>query len=257
MAAGVSLTALEAVTIALAGVLAGAINAVLGSGTLVTFPVLIACGYSPVVANVSNNIGLVPGTIGGVVGYRRELAGQGARARTLALGSASGAALGGTLLLTLPSKVFDSVVPVLVVLACALLAFQPRLIRVVAERRRAGANDVGFTAVAVTFVAGIYGGYFGAAQGIILVAVLGALVPDAITRTTALKNVLVGVNNGVAALLFLLFADVAWEVVVLIGAGSAVGAVVGSSVGRRVPARVLRPVFVVFGLSVAAYLVAR
>ncbi|HVE94535.1 MAG TPA: sulfite exporter TauE/SafE family protein [Acidimicrobiales bacterium] len=257
MAVSQSLTALEATTVALAGVVAGGINAVLGSGTLVTFPVLIAYGYSPVVANVSNNIGLVPGTIGGIIGYRRELDGQGVRARTLALGSGAGAALGGTLLLTLPSRVFDSVVPVLILLACVLLALQPRLTRVVVGRRRADARDVGAVSVAATFLAGIYGGYFGAAQGIILVAVLGALVPDALARTTALKNVLAGVVNLVAAVLFVVVADVAWDAVALIGAGSAVGALVGANLGRRVPARILRPIFVAFGVAVAAFLILR
>lgn len=252
-----ALTPLEAITVALAGVLAGGINAVLGSGTLVTFPLLVAYGFPPVVANVSNNIGLVPGTIGGVVGYRRELDGQGVRARTLAMGSAAGAALGGTLLLTLPSRVFDSVVPALVLLACALLAFQPRLTRAAAARRRAGARDVGVVPLAVTFVAGVYGGYFGAAQGVILVAVLGVLVPDTLARTTALKNVLAGVVNGVAAVLFLVFADIAWDAVGLIGAGSVVGALAGARLGRGVPARVLRPLFVAFGIAVAAYLVLR
>lgn len=251
------LSGFEALGIVAAGAAAGAINAMLGSGSLITFPTLVAFGYPPVTANIANNIGLVPGSMAGAFGYRRELAGQGARARTLAVGSLLGALTGATLLLRLPSDVFDAVVPVLVVTACILLAAQPALTRSLASRRRAGGRDVGGAALVVTFAAGIYGGYFGAAQGIILVATLGVLVPDAMHRTNALKNVLAGVVNATAALLFVVVAHVAWTAVALIAVGSTVGGFVGGRYGRRVPARLLRPVMVTYGCGVAAYLVLR
>ena len=252
-----SLTVLEAAAIVVAGAGAGAVNAIIGSGSLITFPTLVACGYSPVVANVSNNIGLVPGALAGSIGYRRELRGQGTRARSLAIGSTSGALLGGTLLLTLPSEVFDTIVPALVVLAVVLLALQPRVAGWVASRRRAGARDVGVAPLAVTFLAGIYGGYFGAAQGIILVGALGVLVPDALERTNALKNVLSGCVNAAAALLFVVVADVAWEAVALIAVGSVIGGTLGARYGRRIPSHILRPVIVTYGLGVALYLLTR
>ncbi len=246
---------LEAIAVVAAGVGAGFVNAVVGSGSLITFPTLLAVGFPPVIANVSNNIGLVPGAVSGVIGYRRELRGQGQRARRLALGSGSGALAGAVLLLTLPSNVFDTIVPALVLLACGLMIAQPRLSVMVAERQAAGGRGVGVAPLAVAFLAGIYGGYFGAAQGVLLLATLAVLVPDELTRTNALKNVLVGTVNGVAAVLFIVFADVAWDAVGLIAAGSVVGAAFGSRVGRRIPSTLLRVLVVLLGLTVAILLI--
>ncbi|MEY2423539.1 MAG: uncharacterized protein QOI95_3606 [Acidimicrobiaceae bacterium] len=234
---------------------AGAVNAVIGSGSLITFPTLLAFGYPSVTANVSNNIGLVPGSISGAIGYRRELRGQGRRARTLAVASGSGGLVGGVLLLTLPSGVFDAIVPVLVLLACVLMAIQPRLSAWVVERRSVRARDVSAVAMGVVFLAGVYGGYFGAAQGVILLATLGVLVPDDLVRTNALKNVLAGTVNGVAALLFVVFGDVAWPVVGLIAIGSVIGAALGASIGRRISATILRSLVVVLGVVVAVRLI--
>ena len=248
------MTWFEAIAITAAGMAAGGVNAVIGSGSLISFPTLLAFGYAPVTANVSNNIGLVPGAISGAVGYRRELRGQAKRARTLALGSGSGGMVGAVLLLTLPSDVFDSIVPALVLLACVLMVLQPRLAEWVAKRRPEGARDVGIAPLAVTFVAGIYGGYFGAAQGVILLATLGVLVPDDIRRTNGLKNVLAGTVNGVAAILFIVFADVAWPAVALIAVGSVIGGQLGATVGRRIPAVVLRTMVVLLGIGVAVRL---
>ncbi|QXC61114.1 sulfite exporter TauE/SafE family protein [Aquihabitans sp. G128] len=242
---------LEALAVMAAGMGAGGINAVIGSGSLISFPTLLAVGYAPITANVSNNIGLVPGAISGAYGYRRELAGQGRRARTLAVASGTGGLCGGILLLTLPSQVFDAIVPVLVLLAVVLMALQPRLARWVAERRPDDARDVGPAPMAIAFVAGVYGGYFGAAQGIILLAMLAVFVPDDLRRSNALKNVLAGTVNGVAAILFTLFAHVAWEAVALIAVGSVVGAWLGAKVGRRIPATVLRTLVVLLGVGVA------
>ncbi len=245
------MTWLEALAVVAAGLAAGGVNAVIGSGSLITFPTLLAVGFPPVVANVSNNIGLVPGSASAVYGYRRELVGQGPRARTLALGSGSGALVGAALLLTLPSDVFDAVVPVLVLAAVLLMALQPRLARWVAARRPDEARDVGAAPVAVAFVAGIYGGYFGAAQGIILLATLAVFVPDDLKRSNALKNVLAGTVNGVAALVFVIFADVAWDAVGLVAVGAIVGGALGARVGRRIPPTLLRGLVITLGLVVA------
>lgn len=245
------LTWIEAVAVVAAGMGAGGINAVIGSGSLISFPTLVAVGYSPVVANVSNNIGLVPGSVSGAWGYRRELEGQGSRARTLAIFSASGAATGAVLLLTLPSEVFDRIVPVLVLLACALMLAQPRLSKWVAGRRAEDARDVGITPMAIAFGAGIYGGYFGAAQGVILLAMLAVFVPDDLQRSNALKNVLAGTVNGVAAVIFIVFADVAWEAVALVAVGAVIGGTLGARFGRRLPPQALRIGVVCIGVFVA------
>lgn len=242
------------VAVVAAGMAAGGVNAVIGSGSLITFPTLLAVGLPPVVANVSNNIGLVPGSVSSVVGYRRELEGQGRRARTLAVASALGGLTGATLLLTLPSDVFDAVVPLLVLAACGLMAAQPRLSVWVASRRPDDARDVGVAPLAIGFGAGIYGGYFGAAQGVILLSMLAVFVPDELRRSNALKNVLAGTVNTVAALVFIVFADVDWRAAALVAAGAVVGGALGAKVGRRIPPAVLRTAVVVLGLGVAVRL---
>lgn len=248
---------LEILAVVASGMGAGFVNAVVGSGSLITFPTLLAVGYAPVTANVSNNIGLVPGSITGAWGFRRELEGQGQRVRTLAVGSASGALMGAFLLLRLPASVFDKVVPILVLLAVALMIVQPRLARFVASRRKEGAREVGFVPVALVFLAGCYGGYFGAAQGIILLAILGVFLPDDLTRSNAVKNVLAGLVNAVAAVFFVIFAEVAWEAVAAVAAGAVVGGWLGAKVGRRIPPIVLRVLVVVIGLFVAVRLLLR
>ena len=245
------MTWLGAVATIAAGMGAGALNAVIGSGSLITFPTLVALGYPPVVANVSNNIGLVPGSASSVLGFREELKGQGRRARTLAVASGSGALTGATLLLALPSDVFDAIVPALVLLACALMVLQPRLSAWVAGRRATDARDVGVAPMAIAFAAGIYGGYFGAAQGVILLATLAVFVPDELQRSNALKNVLAGVVNTVAALVFIAVADVAWEAVALVAVGAIAGGTLGARYGRRIPATALRAMVVVLGVAVA------
>jgi uncharacterized membrane protein YfcA len=248
------MSVLEAVLLIGAAFLAGAINTVVGSGSLITFPTLLALGYSPVVANVSNTVGITFGSLSGAIGYRRELGGQ--RHRTTVLGSASlvGGVTGGILLLTLPSSVFDDVVPVLILLAVTLVVLQPRLSRFVAERRTKVVEHGGFELWIGIFLTGIYGGYFGAAQGVILLSLLGIFIADSLQRLNGVKNVLALIANGVAAVLFVLFADVAWLVVVLIAVGSVVGAQLGAVVGRRLPAPVLRGVIVVVGVVAAVKL---
>ena len=216
------MTPLEAVAIAGAGAAAGTINTIVGSGSLITFPTLLAFGYPPVTANVSNTLGLVPGSTSGVIGYRRELAGQGRRALRLGVFSASGGLTGGALLLALPATAFETIVPFLILLACVLVAVQPRLSRYLAERRPHGSERSPLLPPLV-YLVGVYGGYFGAAQGVMLIAILAIFIPDDLQRLNALKNLLSLLVNGVAAVLFLARAPIAWDAVVLIAVGSIVG----------------------------------
>ena len=240
----------------LAGAGAGLINTVVGSGTLITFPTLLALGYPPVTANVSNNIGLVFGSITGTWGYRRELAGTRGLLVRLVPASFVGGVLGAVLLLRLPARAFEAIVPVLIVVALVLVVLQPRIAAAAAaRRRRAGAerdaaSPVGVPAQAGTFLAGVYGGYFGAAQGVLLVGLLGALLEETLQRVNGIKNLLSAVVNGVAAVTFLLVAPgkVDWWVTLLIALGSIAGGLVGARIGRRLPPRVLRAVVVVVGL---------
>jgi uncharacterized membrane protein YfcA len=245
------MSVLEALLLIGAAFCAGTINTIVGSGSLITFPTLLAIGYSPVVANVSNTVGITFGAFSGVVGYRRELGGQ--RTRTTVLGAASlvGGITGGVLLLTLPTSVFDGVVPVLIIIAVVLVILQPRASRLVAERRHRHVEHGGFELWIAIFLTGVYGGYFGAAQGVILLSLLGIFIADSLQRLNAVKNVLAFIANGVAAVIFVFFADVAWIVVVLIAVGSVLGAQLGATVGRRLPPTVLRGVVVVVGLVAA------
>jgi uncharacterized membrane protein YfcA len=243
-------TPFEAVVIILAGLAAGAINTIVGSGSLITFPTLLAFGYPPVVANVSNTLGLVPGSFSGVVGYRRELVGQRSRMIRYGIVAGLGGLTGGVVLLAAPESAFEAVVPYLILLACALMALQPRLSRFMAARRGAEAgHPLGLT-VGV-YLTGIYGGYFGAAQGVILMALLAIFLTDDLQRLNGLKNWMAGVVNGVAAILFILVAPVDYGVALLLAIGSTVGGQVGATVGRRLPAPVLRATVVSVGTLVA------
>lgn len=236
------------------GLAAGSINTVVGSGSLITFPTLLALGYPAVIANVTNTIGLVPGSLSGAVGYRRELAGQ--RPRLLVLGTAAlaGGATGAILLLVLPGAVFRRVVPALILVACLLVAAQPRLSLWLSSRERQGrAHGWGVLTTGV-FLTGVYGGYFGAAQGVILLALLAIIVPDGLQRLNAAKNVLAFLVNAVAALLFVVLSHVAWPAAGLLAAGAIPGGQLGATVGRRLPAAGLRVAIVVIGTAVAVVL---
>ncbi len=241
----------EALAILVAGVWAGGINTVVGSGTLITFPVLLAFGVPPVTANVSNTIGLVPGSLSGAWGYRSELVGQ--RSLIVRLGSAAvlGGIAGAVLLLVLPAAAFDAIVPALIALGVVLVIIGPRIAGRVASRAsaRGAAPAHGAPWVWPSIAgAGVYGGYFGAAQGVLLLAILGIGIDDTLQRHNAVKNVLAAMINGIAAVIFMVVADVDWAIVALIAAGAIVGGQIGAKVGRKLPPNVLRAVIVVVGL---------
>jgi hypothetical protein len=278
----------EAVTILAVGIAAGAINAIVGSGSLITFPTLLAFGFPPVVANVSNNIGLVSGNVSGAVGYRHELTGQ--RDRLIRLGAIAlaGSAAGSAALLTLPSSSFQVIVPALILIACVLVIAQPWLSKRVAARRhqqvvpvpvRAGlaaANGTtphppageleapvarpprertGVVLGGGTFLSAAYGGYFGAAQGVLVIGLLGTFLDESMQRVNGAKNVLVAIVNGTAAVVYIIFAHVAWLVVLLIAVGSTIGGLLGARYGRRLPPLALRILVAAIGVIAAVKLI--
>ncbi len=260
----------EAFAIFVAGAAAGTVNAVVGSGSLITFPTLLAFGFPPVVANVSNNVGLVPGNFSGAWGYRRELAGQRPRLMWLGIFSVLGAAVGAAALLALPAGAFKLVVPVLILASCVLVLLQPRLsARIAARRKRAReqAGDQGGAANADQatrggpvlagglFGAAVYGGYFGAAQGVLVIGLLGTFLDETMQRINGAKNVLVGMVNGTAAIVYIIFAHVNWLVVLLIAVGSTIGGLLGARIGRKLPPLALRIFIVVIGLVSAVRLI--
>ncbi|MGV9271107.1 sulfite exporter TauE/SafE family protein [Kitasatospora sp. NPDC003701] len=243
------MTLWEAVAVLVAGVGAGMINVIVGSGTLITFPVLLAVGIPPVTANVSNAFGLVPGSLSGVIGYRRELADQGRRLVRLGIAALLGGLVGAVLLIELPSSAFDTIVPVLILLALVLVVIQPRVAKAVAARRRPGGDpDGGLALLAGVFLTGIYGGYFGAAQGVLLLALMGMLLQEDLQRINGVKNALALIVNGVAAVFFLFTSTINWAAAGLIAVGSLCGGLLGAKVGRKLPPPALRGVIVVVGL---------
>jgi uncharacterized protein len=249
--------AVSALAIAGAGLAAGGINVVVGSGTLITFPTLLAVGYSPLVANVSNTVGLVPGSLSGIHAYRRELSGQGRRAAFLGIFSSAGAVIGALLLLRLPATSFRQVIPYLILLACALVAFQPFLKKWLQPqapptRRFGHRGQILYAAVLAT---GIYGGYFGAAQGVILMAILPIFITERLQRLNAVKNVLAMLANLVAGVIFAFSGHVSWEAAGILAAGAIVGGQLGGRLGRRLPEPVLRIAVVVVGTAVAILLI--
>lgn len=246
---------LHALAIFGAGIAAGTINTVVGSGTLITFPVLLAFGYAPVTANVSNTVGLVPGSVSGAVGYRRELQGQRSRALRLAIASALGGVAGAVALLVLPASAFKRIVPVFIALALVLILLQPYLGRALESKRRGVEQSAGPATTAGVFITGIYGGYFGAAQGILLLAIFGLTLDDKLQRLNALKVVLAGLVNLVSGLIFVFAAHVAWAAAGLIAGGSIIGGVLGARQGRRLPPAALRAIIVVVGVSAIVRLV--
>jgi uncharacterized membrane protein YfcA len=244
---------IEAIAILAAGLAAGTINTIVGSGSLITFPTLLAFGYSPVLANVSNTVGLVPGSLSGAIGYRRELAGQRGRMIRLGLAAAFGGLTGALLLLVLPATTFQRIVPILILGSVVLIAIQPRLSRAMGDRRVAGAEHT-VPLVITLYLTGIYGGYFGAGQGVIMMALLGVFLPDDLQRLNGLKNFLAVLINGVAAVLFILLSPIAWPAAILLAIGAIIGGQVGAIVGRRLPATALRVAIIVVGTVVGVRL---
>ncbi|MFE3830948.1 sulfite exporter TauE/SafE family protein [Streptomyces sp. NPDC059092] len=246
------MTIWEMLAVFAAGISAGAINTIVGSGTLITFPVLLATGLAPVTATVSNALGLIPGSISGAIGYRAELTGQRPRILRLSVAALVGGLSGATLLLVLPSTAFETIVPVLVTLALVLVILQPRLARAVQARRARKGTSAGPNGGPLLFIglllASVYGGYFTAAQGIIYVALMGMLLEDTLQRLNAVKNILAAVVNSVAALFFLFVAEFDWTAVVLIAVGSALGGQLGAKFGRKLPPAALRALVVTVGV---------
>jgi uncharacterized membrane protein YfcA len=249
-------SALQELLVFLAGVAAGTINTVVGSGTLITFPVLLGVGLSPVTANVSNAVGLFPGSFVGAYGYRRELAGQRERAVRLGAAAVLGAGVGAVLLLVLPAGAFKAIVPALIVLALLLVIFGPSLSRRLAETRHAASEQVTPVLWLVVALTGVYGGYFGAAQGVLLMGFLGLLLAESLQRQNALKNVLAGLVNLVAAIVFVCATHIDWAAAGLVAAGSILGGLLGARIGRRLPPLALRALILVVGVAAIVKLLA-
>ncbi len=250
---------LDSFLILLGGLWAGTINTVVGSGTLVTFPILIALGVAPVMAVISNAMGLIAGGVSGTWGYRRELAGMGQNLIRLMPASIAGGITGAYLLLHLPEMVFQYVAPVLIVLALTLVILQPRLQRTI-KARRAGASTArshDALMVGLVFAAGVYGGYFVAAQGVLLVGILGIFMSGTLQNTNAVKNVLTLSVNVVAAISYLLFAPdkIIWSIVGLLAVSSLLGGMLGARIGRKLPPVILRSVIVTLGLVALFFMI--
>ena len=239
------------------GLGAGIVLSSIGAASLISFPILLAVGLPPVVANASNTVGLVPAGIGGAIGYRRELAAHPALARMVIATSAVGAVLGAFLLLRLPAAVFESIVPWLILFACALVGLQP----VISGWVRGRADRLGHTprdrqtmsppVMVVSTIMGIYGGYFGAGQGVMMVAFLALGIDVELKVINALKTLAVFAANVVASIVFIAIADLDWTAIVLVGLGSIIGGYVGALIGRRLPPTLFRVLVVVLGLVVS------
>ncbi len=245
----------HAALVAAAGWTAGVVNTIAGAGSLLTFPALLAAGLPPLAANVSNCLGVVPGSVSGAYGLRAELRGQGQVLRRWGRWVAAGSLLGAVILLRLPSGAFDRVVPVLVGLAGLLVLSQPVVARLLPAPGRPGLASR-WTAPAVGLI-GIYAGYFGAAIGVLLIGTVGLLAPQPLRALNAKKNVVAAVANGTAGLVYAVFAPVDWTAVLLVGVGSAAGGPVGAVLARRVPAEPLRVLIALVSLVVAVRLALR
>ena len=239
-------TFLDIALLIIAALGAGIINTVVGSGSLITFPTLLALGVPPVAANMANTVGLAIGNIGGVVGYRRELRGQWRAIMPLIVLTAIGAAIGALLLLVLPPDVFGLIAPALIIIGCLLVTVQP-----IMNRRAAGPREgtiaPGWLRFPGIFATGVYGGYFGAAQGVLIVGILELTMGENLQRINAIKNVMQTIAGGVATVIFLFTAELPWVAIAALAVGSLLGAMVGAMVGRRLPGWVLRALIIVIG----------
>jgi uncharacterized membrane protein YfcA len=247
----------EAAVLLVAAFLAGAINAVAGGGSLVSFPAIVAVGYDAKVANVTNTVALWPGYAAGSFGYRSELSRQRARVLGLTLPSLAGAVAGAVILLATPTRAFDIVVPFLILFACGLMVAQDRLTSSAVRAHAPGEAPITPGVLAATFFLAVYGAYFGAGLGIMLLAVLGMMLPDDIQRSNALKNILSFVMNAMAVVWFALFGPVRWGVAAVMALGAIAGGYLGVGVARRLGRRWLRVAVVTYGLVSAAVLLLR
>ncbi|MEU4424563.1 sulfite exporter TauE/SafE family protein [Actinoplanes sp. NPDC024001] len=240
-----------------AGVAAGAVNAIAGGGSLITFPSLIAVGLPSVEANVTNSVSVFPGYVSSVVGSRADLAGQGRRVRVILPAAAVGTAAGCALLLLTPPRAFEVVVPFLVLGATATLAFQERLRALVGHPRAMSPRRAAVTLQSVVFAGSVYGGYFGAALGVMYVAALALIIDEPLNRVNALKNVLSVMVGSVTLLTFAIFAEVDWAAVALVAPATVVGGYLGARLARRLPAKVLKYLIVSFGTAIGLLLFCR
>jgi uncharacterized membrane protein YfcA len=248
--------ALEYFGLSLAAFVAGAINAVAGGGSLISFPALIAAGYVAKTANVTNTVALWPGYAGGSFGYRQELSRQRRRVLLLLPAAAAGALVGSVVLLATPTSAFDAIVPFLILFACALLAVQEPLGRFAMTHRLGARRDdhVPLLLHAAVFTLAIYGGYFGAGLGIIMLAVLSILMPDDIQHSNALKGMLSLVINGVAVIYFVFFGPVRWLAAMIMAFGAVMGGYLGVGLARRLGRTWLKLAVIAYGVVVAAVL---
>lgn len=240
-----------------AGLAAGIVNAIAGGGSLITFPTLIAIGLPTVAANVTNSVSVFPGYVSSVVGSRADLAGQGRRLRTIVPTAAVGSALGCALLLSTPARAFDVIVPFLVLGAAATLAFQQRLRGLVGHPHLMSPRRRIVTLQTVVFVGAIYGGYFGAALGVMYVAALALILDESLNRINALKNSLSAVVGLVTVVIFALFGPIDWVAVLVLAPATIAGGYAGARLARKLPSRVLRTVIVTFGTVIGLILLYR
>ncbi|MBG0565759.1 sulfite exporter TauE/SafE family protein [Actinoplanes aureus] len=247
----------HALLLVAAGVAAGAVNAIAGGGSLITFPSLIAVGLPSVEANVTNSVSVFPGYVSSVAGSRADLAGQGRRVRVTLAAVVAGCAAGCALLLLTPARAFELVVPFLVLGATATLAFQERLRGLVGHPRAMSPRRAAVTLQLVVFVGAVYGGYFGAALGVMYVAALALILDEPLKRINALKNVLSAVVGLVTLVVFAIFGEVDWGAVALVAPATLAGGYAGARLARRLPARVLKYLIVTFGTAIGLLLLYR
>ena len=240
-----------------AGLVAGAVNAIAGGGSLITFPSLIAVGLPSVAANVTNSVAVCPGYVSSVVGSRADLTGQGRRLRAIVPGCLAGSAVGCSLLLLTPARAFEMVVPFLVLGAAATLAFQQRLRGLVGHPRALSPRRQAITLQAVVFGGAIYGGYFGAALGVMYVAALALILDEPLNRINAFKNVLSATVGLVTIVVFAIFGPVHWGAALTVAPATIVGGYAGARLARRLPARVLKTIIVTFGTAIGLVLLYR
>jgi uncharacterized membrane protein YfcA len=240
-------SAVDVVLLVVAGFLAGVTGTVVSLASLVSYPALLAVGLPALTANVTNTVALVLSTVGASLSSRPELLGQSRRLRRLAVVATAGGAAGAVLLLSTPPEVFEVLVPVLIGAAAVLLLLQPAVTRLT----RGAVGERSPLVLAGIFTVGVYGGYFGAAAGVLMLALLALSVAEPLARLNALKNVTLGLANAVAAVGFALFGPVRWAAALPLAAGFLAGGGLGPALVRRLPAERLRVLIALLGLGVA------